>query len=149
MNNFELHRYDDIINLPHHISKKHLPMSRVDRAAQFGAFAALSGHDAAISETGRLTDDKLELSEDVIEMLNIRLQQIMEYIENTPEITVIYFKPDELKSGGEYVTYTGNIRRIDEVAGNLIFCDETEISIDVIYHIESDEIIFETGIESL
>ena len=56
-------QYDDIINLPHHVSKTRPQMSMVDRAAQFSPFAALTGYDAAIKETGRLTDEKVNLSE--------------------------------------------------------------------------------------
>ena len=144
-----LHRYDDIIHLSHHVSRKHRPMSRSDRAAQFGAFAALTGHGDAISETGRLTSKKMMISDEVISELNTKLCIINDNIDITPQITVTYFKPDEFKSGGEYVTYTGNIRRIDEVAGQLIFCDETLINIDVICDIVSSEIIFEQDFETL
>ena len=149
MNNSGLHKYDDIIHLPHHVSKKHPPMSRIERAAQFGAFAALTGHSDAISETGRLTSKMAAISDDVMSELNTRLCIINDNIKTTPKISVIYFEPDELKSGGEYKTYTGNIRRIDEVAGQLIFCDETVIPIYAVYGIESEDVPFEPDFETL
>jgi len=138
VSDFEIHKYDDIINLPHHVSKSHKPMSMTDRAAQFGAFAALNGHSDAISETGRLTSPEYNHTDYTMQMLDAKLQIIKENIETSPCIKVTYFKPDELKSGGEYVEYEGRIRRIDEVAKLMIFCDETEIQIDTVYEIKSE-----------
>ena len=67
-------KYDDIIHLPHPVSTKHARMSRIDRAAQFSPFAALTGYDAVITETGRLTDSSVELDESRKEVLNERLR---------------------------------------------------------------------------
>lgn len=136
MSNFELHRYDDIINLPHHVSVKHPPMSRSDRAAQFGAFSALTGHEDAIAETGRLTFKKRELTEYTMQVLNEKLKIIKDNLESLPVVRVTYFKPDELKEGGHYIEFEGRVRRIDEVAGLVIFADETQIQIDSIYNID-------------
>ena len=136
MSNFELHRYDDIINLPHHVSVKHPPMSRSDRAAQFGAFSALTGHEDAIAETGRLTFKKRELTEYTMQVLNEKLKIIKDNLESLPVVRVTYFKPDELKEGGHYVEFEGRVRRIDEVARLVIFDDETQIQIDSIYNID-------------
>ena len=105
------HKYDDIINLPHHVSKKHPQMSLHDRAAQFSPFAALTGHKAAINETARLTDEKQILSEDVIAKLNEQLNLIKENIGTNPIVTITYFVPDDRKSGGAYISNTGVVKK--------------------------------------
>ena len=108
------HRYDDIINLPHHVSAVRKRMSMHDRAAQFSPFAALTGYDDAIDETARLTDKQFELSEDERNRLDEQLRLIADRIEEQPELEVTYFQPDELKEGGAYLTTRGCVRRIDE-----------------------------------
>ncbi|MGI6041302.1 MAG: hypothetical protein ACOYBH_03680 [Candidatus Alectryocaccobium sp.] len=137
------HRYDDIINLPHPTSVNHPRMSLYDRAAQFSPFAALTGHDAAIKETARLTEQKIELSEDTISRLNEKLQIVADHLET--EVTITYFVPDERKSGGAYVSYTGIVRRIDDYEHTLIMTDKTVIPIEQISEIES-ELFGEIGI---
>lgn len=132
------HDYDDIINLPHHVSKTHKQMSAHDRAAQFGAFKALTGYEDAVNETARLTDSKPALSESMIEMLNMKLQIILDNLEDKPEVTITYFVPDKKKSGGAYVTHTGCVRRIDDFEQKIIMTDKTEIQIKMIAEIESD-----------
>ena len=114
--------YADIIDLPHHVSKKHPQMPMEKRAAQFSPFAAVSGHDEAIYETARLTDEQLELSEDE------KLQWLREHIKEQPEITVTYVQPDEKKNGGAYVTVTGSAKKVDKVL--LVLRDGTVIPID-------------------
>lgn len=114
-------RYDDIINLPHHQSEKHPHMSNYDRAAQFSPFAALTGYDDAIEETARLTDDEVELSEDAIAELDKKLADISKRLAEKPQVTVTYFKPDDKKSGGEYLTYAGVIKKIDTYNRVIIF----------------------------
>ena len=125
--------YDDIINLPHHVSETHPHMSMQDRAAQFSPFAALTGHGDAVRETARLTDEKLELTEDEISGINQKLNFLTEHAEERPEITVEYFVPDERKSGGAYITVTGNFIRIDEYYQNVIMLGGKEIPINDIY----------------
>ena len=142
MNN-DAHRYDDIINLPHPTSVNHPRMSLYDRAAQFSPFAALTGHDAAIKETARLTEQKIELSEDTISRLNEKSQIVADHLET--EDTITYFVPDERKSGGAYVSYTGIVRRIDDYDHKLIMTDKTVIPIEQISEIES-ELCGEIGI---
>lgn len=122
--------YEDIIHLPHHRSKKHAPMPLIDRAAQFSPFAALTGHDAAIKETARLTDRKIELDEYEIEVLDERLRIIREQLTAKPEITVTYFLPDERKCGGRYVTVTGTVKKIDEYEKYLLLNEGTRILIE-------------------
>lgn len=131
-------RYDDIINLPHHVSKTRPQMSMHDRAAQFSAFAALSGYGDTVKETARLTDRKLELTEEEIAELNLKIQILKEYADTRPFVFVEYFIPDKKKSGGSYVTVTGNFRRIDEYAGNMILTSGEEIHLSDIYSIEGD-----------
>ncbi len=129
-------KYEYMLSMPHHQSKKrkHMPLS--DRAAQFGAFRALTGYEDAIAETGRLTDEKLELDENQKEEINLKLQYLFENIEDNLAVSVIYFEPDERKQGGKYLTYTGKIEKIKEYEKQLIFEDGTIISIEDIYLIE-------------
>ena len=113
--------YDDIINLPHHVSDKRNRMSQRDRAAQFSPFAALTGYDEAVSETARLTDAKIELTEDMKDTLDRQMRVLSEHITENPEIAVTYFSPDLKKDGGEYKKFEGRLRRIDTVSAKLIF----------------------------
>ena len=122
--------YEDIIDLPHYRSKKHAPMPIIDRAAQFSPFAALTGHDAAIKETERLTHRRIELDEYEIAVLDETLQTIREQLNKHPEITVTYFQPDEKKEGGEYVTVTGRVKKVDEYTKSMIVEDGTRILIE-------------------
>lgn len=99
----------------------------MNRAAQFAPFAALTGYEESIEETARLTDHRIELSEDDIEDINAKLNFIKEHIKERPEVTIIYFQPDERKEGGEYLTVTGRVRRIDEVNKVLLLDDEQKL----------------------
>ena len=130
--------YEDIINLPHHVSKTHPQMSMQDRAAQFSPFAALTGYDDAIDETARLTGRKIELGEEAREILDRKLQYLGSIISEQPEISVTYFVPDEKKDGGRYVTATGCLKRINEFERALLFTDGTRISLDEIEDVNSD-----------
>ncbi len=134
--------YDDIIHLPHHVSATRPRMPAIDRAAQFSPFAALTGHDAAIKETARLTDERVELDESMKAALNDRLLMIAERIKEQPEIAITYFQPDEKKSGGAYVTAAGIAKKIDEYDRVVLMTDSTEIPIDEIISIDGE--IFET-----
>ncbi len=130
--------YSDIINHPHYVSKTRPQMSMLDRAAQFSPFAALTGYDAAIKETGRLTDERIELGEETKAVLDMKQQYLLEMITDQPEIAVTYFVPDEKKSGGEYITVTGNLKRIDEYERQMLFTNGKKIPMDEIVDIESD-----------
>ena len=134
--------YDNIIHLPHHVSATRPRMPAIDRAAQFSPFAALTGHDAAIKETARLTDERVELDESMKAALNDRLLMIAERIKEQPEIAITYFQPDEKKSGGAYVTAAGIAKKIDEYDRVVLMTDSTEIPIDEIISIDGE--IFET-----
>lgn len=128
--------YDDIIHLPRHVSKKHPQMALSDRAAQFSPFAALTGHGAAIKETARLTDERIQLDEYMINVLSDRLQIIADRLKEKPEVMITYFQPDEKKNGGAYVTATGTVKKIDAYERIVVMTDRQEIPIDDIVGIE-------------
>ena len=131
-------KYDDIIDLPHHVSKKHPPMPMEDRAAQFSPFAALTGYGDAVKETARLTDKKLEMDEETLTQLNTEFALLKDSLLLEPEVTVTYFVPDERKSGGRYVDINGKAKRIDEFDRLLILDDGSRIPLDDIISIESE-----------
>ena len=134
----DAHKYDDIIRLPHHVSTRHPQMSIHDRAAQFSPFAALTGHDAAIRETERLTEEWVELDEDSKEQLDERLQMIREHLAERPEITFTFFQPDERKRGGAYRTITGKVKRIDEYEHRILLEDGTALMVEHLVSIEGN-----------
>ena len=129
--------YEDIINLPHHQSVKRPQMPLKDRAAQFAPFAALTGYDAEIKETARLTDAKIELDESTLAILNDKLQIILDNLDAEPEVTITYFKPDTRKAGGAYIDHTGIVKRIDDYERTVVFADKNAISIEDILDIQS------------
>lgn len=131
----DIHRYDDIIDLPHHVSDRRARMSMSDRAAQFAPFAALTGFGAAITETGRLTDEKAELDEDEKAALNEKLGAIAERIDEQPVVTLTCFQPDKRKAGGAYVTVTDAVKRIDEYERVVIMKSGMKLPIDDILEI--------------
>ena len=133
-----IHDYSDIINLPYKKSKKYKHMSQKNRAAQFAPFAALTGHDAAIKETARLTDERLELSDEVIMKLNDQLNMIRDNIGTEQKVSITYFVPDDKKSGGAYLTHSGIVKKIDEFERKLIMQDETVIPIEQISEIQGE-----------
>ena len=122
-----MNKYKDIINLPHHVSKTRNPMSLYNRAAQFAPFAALTGYNDAIKETARLTEQKIELSYELKNMLNQKIKLIIENIKLQPEVVITYFVHDNKKSGGVYKTISGNVKRIDEVEKCIIFTNKLKI----------------------
>ena len=128
-------KYDDIINLPHHISSKHPRLSMEQRAAQFAPFAALTGYGDSIKETARLTDNRIELNEEEKEMLNIKLQELKNKVSIMPQVTITYFVPDVKKAGGEYITKINKLKKIDEYKKIIILDDKTIIPIDEIIEI--------------
>lgn len=131
-------RYDDIIHLPHHTSPVHPRLSRESRAAQFSPFAALTGYDAAILETGRITEQRIELTEESRAALDRKQQMLVDIIHSRPEVTITCFVPDERKDGGAYVTVTGRVKRIDPVERRMVLMDGTAISLDDVLELESE-----------
>ena len=128
-------RYDDMIDMERPVSKTHRPMPMAERAAQFSPFAALTGYDAAVRETARLTEEKKELSEEKKEELNWKLQYLAAMKE--PPAAVSYFEKDRNKEGGAYRTYTGFLKKTDVLSGRLIFTDGMIIELGDILEIES------------
>lgn len=100
-------KYNGIIYLPHHVSKTRPQMPMSYRAAQFAPFAALTGYDAAIIETGRLTDERIELDVEALTALDRKYQLLMDVFDDAPEVTITYFQPDERKAGGKYASQVG------------------------------------------
>ena len=129
-------KYDDIINLPHHVSPTRPQMSIIDRAAQFSPFAALTGHSAAVKETARLTEGKVDLSDDTMAYLSEQLTMIQARLDEELTVSITYFVPDAKKSGGEYVTHTGAVKKIDEYERVVVMQDKKAIHIDDILEIE-------------
>lgn len=132
------HAYDDILYLPHPASTKHPRMSTADRAAIFSPFAALTGHGAAIEETARLTERRIELDEDSKAALDRKQRLLEDAIAEQPAITVTWFQPDGKKDGGRYVTTTGNLKKTDSIARVMVLTDGTRIPLDDILDLESD-----------
>lgn len=128
--------YDDIIDLPHHVSATRPQMSRLDRAAQFAPFAALTGYGAAIKEKARLTDERVELGEYELMELNAGIHMLMERIDEHPQVEITYFKPDERKDGGAYLTVKSRAKRLNEYERFILLENGTEIPFDDIYKIE-------------
>ncbi|MDE7324597.1 MAG: YolD-like family protein [Lachnospiraceae bacterium] len=122
-------KYDDIIRLAHHVSASRPQMPVSERAAQFSPFAALTGYEATIRETGRLTEERIDLDEDMAAEVNEKLQMVQERIEEQPEVSITYFLPDQKKAGGAYITVTGRIRKIDQYKGTVNMHDGTNVPI--------------------
>ena len=130
------HRYDHIMHLPNPEPTVRPRMAMEKRAAQFAPFAALTGYEESVAEEARLTEEKLELSEDMIDMIDARLAVIQQHIKEQPNIAVTYFIPDNKKAGGRYVTVSGNIRKLDGMRHQIIMADGTSIPIDDVRFIE-------------
>lgn len=133
-----IENYDDIINLPHHVSATRPQMHMSDRAAQFSPFAALTGYDAAIKETGRLTDEKIELDEENLKDLNMRFQMLIDHLKDEPEVTFTYFKPDERKAGGAYIEVTGTVKKVDDFERQIVMRNGMKMPMDDILNIEGE-----------
>ena len=132
----DIHNYDDIINMPRHISSKHPQMKIIDRAAQFAPFAALTGHKESINDASRITDSKKELDANQKEILNNKLNYILLNLDKLLEIKITYFQADLKKSGGKYVTVLASIKKIDEYNKVLVLNNGKKIKIDDLYWLE-------------
>lgn len=136
MNDADIHKYDDIINLPHHVSSTRPHMSIEERAAQFSPFAALTGHEDAIKETARQTEREIILDENELEILDEKLKAILSDKSDNKNIKVVYYVPDENKNGGKYVECSGRVKKMDEYRHVLVMEDGTEISVGRIVDIQ-------------
>ncbi len=131
-------KYNEIMGLPHHVSKTRPQMPMSDRAAQFAPFAALTGYDAAIKETGRLTDERIELDVEALSALDMKYQLLMEALDEAPEVTITYFQPDERKAGGKYVSAVGAVKKIDDFERRITMRDGTKIPMDDVLSIDGE-----------
>ena len=113
-------------------------MPMIECAAQFSPFAALTGYDAAIKETGRLTDEKIELDMEALSALDMKYQLLMEAYDEAPEVTITYFQPDERKAGGKYITATGTVKKVDDFERLITMQDGTKIPMDDVLSIEGE-----------
>ena len=138
--------YEDIVDLPHHVSKKHPQPTMADRAARFAPFAAITGYEEMVLEEARVTDERIEMDESSKAVLNEKLNMIPEFIDEEPKVTITYFEPDRKKSGGAYVSVTGTVKRIDEYEHIVLMNDGKKISIEDIYAIGSD-LFYSLGLE--
>ena len=134
MKEIDFSKYEDMLDMPHPVSKNHPQMARRDRAAQFAPFAALTGHQAAIEEAARVTDMRMELDEEMKEQLNVKLQKIVS--EPGQRIQIVYYVPDGRKSGGSYKTKIGIVKKIDEYQKILVLEDGSKIPLEDISEIE-------------
>lgn len=124
------HRYDDILDRTRPVSSRHSPMSMRDRACQFSPFAALSGHKEKIDETARLTDGRIELSEEARAELDRTQQWLLGHLDQQPMVSVTYFVPDSRKSGGAYMTISGTVKGIDPWEHCLLLTDGNRIAME-------------------
>ena len=138
--------YEDIVDLPHHVSRKHPQPTMADRAARFAPFAAITGYEEMVLEEARVTDDRIEMDESSKAALNEKLNMILEFIDEQSEVSITYFEPDKRKAGGAYVTVTGTVKRIDEYEHLVIMTDGKKINIDEIYNLQS-ELFCSLGLE--
>ncbi len=138
--------YEDIVNLPRHISKVHPQATMADRAARFSPFAAISGYEDMVKEAARVTEERIDITDATKELLNEKLNMIIEFLDEEPEVTITYFEPDKKKDGGAYVSITGTVKRIDEYERIVLMSDDKKIRIDEIYAIESD-LFYSLGLE--
>lgn len=138
--------YEDIVNLPPHISKRHPQPSMMDRAARFAPFAAIIGYEEMVLEEARVTDERIEMDESSKAALNEKLNMILEFIDEQPEVSITYFEPDMRKAGGAYITVIGTVKRIDEYEHLVIMTDGKKINIDEIYNLQS-ELFYSLGVE--
>lgn len=138
--------YEDIVNLPPHISKKHPQPTMMDRAARFAPFAAITGYEEMVLEEARVTEERIELDEGTLSKLNEKLNMIQEFIDEEPEVRVTYFEADKKKKGGAYIDVIGAVKRIDEYERIVIMSDGKKIPIDDIYGLVSN-LFYSLGVE--
>lgn len=131
-----LEDYKDIIHLPHHVSNSRAPMAISNRAAQFSPFSAVVGHEAAIKESARYTDEKIELDEMEKAIIDEKLREIEAWLPEEHSVEVVYFEPDTTKKGGQYLTKTDSIKKLDTYTREVLFKDGIKIAFDEIYSIE-------------
>ena len=138
--------YEDIVDLPPHISKKHPQPTMMERAARFAPFAAITGYEEMVLEEARVTEERIDLDEGTLALLNEKLNMILEFLDEEPEVKITYFEPAKKKDGGAYVSVTGVVKRIDEYEHLVIMTDGKKINIEEIYNLQS-ELFYSLGVE--
>lgn len=136
--NNNISQYEDMLTLPHPVSRKHPQMSMIDRAAQFFPFAALTGYDGQIKETARLTNQRIELDETAKAIIDEKLRLIHENLSSESEVEITYFKPDEKKEGGAYLTVSGVVKKINGYERMVLMTDQTLIPMEEIVSINGE-----------
>lgn len=131
--------YKDMLDMPHHVSDSRAQMPRANRAVQFAPFSAVVGYEAAVNEAARYTDQRKELDEMEKAVIDGQLRDIEIRLHEEPMIAVVYFEPDEKKTGGSYITRTGNVKKLDSHSREVVFMDEFRIAVEQIYSIEMKE----------
>lgn len=133
-------KYDDILHLPHHVSPTRKRMTMAERAAQFSPFAALVGYEDAVRETGRVVEQRIELSEEEKAVLDRKQQIILAALElgERPTVTFTYFQPDAKKNGGIYIDFTGEMKRVKTVENRFVFMNDMEISFSDIFDLHCE-----------
>ena len=129
-------KYKDMLDMPHHVSSRHPQMSMEKRAAQFSPFAALTGYGDAVEETARLTDQKAELADEILDVINLKLNILSEHLQEKPVICITYFRKDPRKDGGTYITITDTVRKIDTFHKVILMDNGTEVPVEEISAIE-------------
>lgn len=130
-----MNKYNDIINLPHHVSNTRNPMTLYNRAVQFAPFSALKGYDSAIEEESRITSKKIELDEELKTIINENIKLINNNIKEKPKVMITYFIPDNKKIGGSYETIICNVKKIDNVNKFIVLTDNKRINFDNLLNI--------------
>lgn len=133
------HRYDDILNTPWPQPGKRARMSVEDRAAQFAPFAALTGYDAVIQETARLTQGPVFLTEESQEALNRELNVIAQNLSRQPRVILTIYQEDGRKEGGAFQEIEGNVKKLDLYEGGLVLTDGREVPFFRILRIQQAE----------
>lgn len=134
----DIHRYDEIINLPRHISESHPPLGKDSYAAQFSPFESLTGYDDVVEEAARTTDNRVYIDDDEKIRLSELLTEILRHSDDKPEVTITYYVADKVKDGGEFVTVKGTVKKYRESENSIIMDDDTVIAIEDITDIECD-----------
>lgn len=135
---YDYEKYKDIIDLPHHVSKKHPHMSLEMRAAQFAPYAALVGYSDEVKEIERSTDEKIEIDEELQALVNKKLFELSFKVGNKPKVKITYFVPDSKKEGGKYITIIDNLKKINEYESVIILKNDKKIPMADILEISEE-----------
>ena len=128
---------EELLNYPYDGVKRHPHMSNAKRAAQFAPFAALTGYEEAIEESGRITEERKEMHEDALRIIQAKTAVLCEHIKEQPYVSFTVFREDEKRNGGTYRTEEGNLKTVDEVNRLFVFTDRRRVNMDDVSAIDS------------